>query len=194
MHRARGASLLEMVVVIGLLVVLVALLIPAISNARRSANAAKCASNLHQIGIALRSYQADYHGWPMAAYMPSPFVDASGVRKEGAAVSINEVLNGYLFGGSRVYKCPADDTIYAQCVAASSDAWGTSYEYRVNTRIDSVRWPPLWAHGNDNMISDYQFGPIAFGWHASQCFHRSGWNSLASDGSVRFVTAGPPLQ
>jgi type II secretory pathway pseudopilin PulG len=186
-------SLVETVVAIGIVVVLAALLVPAISSVRRKANAARCASNLHQIGIALRSYQADYHCWPRAAYMPPPFVDADGVRKEGAAVSINLALGGYILGSSRVYKCAADDAIYAQTAAALPDGWGTSYEYHVNTRSDSLQWPPSWEHGNDEVSSDYQFGPIVAGRHSPQLFHRTGWNSLASDGSVRFVTAaGPP--
>ncbi|MBI4475033.1 MAG: prepilin-type N-terminal cleavage/methylation domain-containing protein, partial [Acidobacteria bacterium] len=58
-HR-RGFTLIELLVVVAIVLLLAALLLPALRNARESAQTAKCAQNLRQIGIACRLYGDDY--------------------------------------------------------------------------------------------------------------------------------------
>ena len=52
-------TLVEILVVIGIVLLLVALLFPVISSARESGRMASCASNLSQIGKAISLYVAD---------------------------------------------------------------------------------------------------------------------------------------
>jgi prepilin-type N-terminal cleavage/methylation domain-containing protein/prepilin-type processing-associated H-X9-DG protein len=60
----RAFSLIELLVVVGLIAVLVGILLPVLGRAREAANTAACLSNMNMIGIAIRNYSADYSNYP----------------------------------------------------------------------------------------------------------------------------------
>ena len=62
--RRSGATLLELLVVISIIGLLLALIIPAVQQARESSRRLQCRSHLRQIGIAVHNYESVHGMFP----------------------------------------------------------------------------------------------------------------------------------
>ena len=63
-HRRRGLTWVELIVVLAIIAVLVALLLPSVEQARGAARRTQCKNNLKQIGLALHNYHDAFNSFP----------------------------------------------------------------------------------------------------------------------------------
>lgn len=72
MRCRKGFTLIEILVVVGIIALLISIIMPAFKKARTQARRTTCASNLHQVGLAMMSYmQESRDRMPYISYMPS---------------------------------------------------------------------------------------------------------------------------
>jgi prepilin-type N-terminal cleavage/methylation domain-containing protein len=67
---SNGFSLVELLVVIGLIAVLIAILLPALHRVQEQAKMVQCASNMRQIGMAMLAYSNSNNGWLFPSGLP----------------------------------------------------------------------------------------------------------------------------
>jgi prepilin-type N-terminal cleavage/methylation domain-containing protein/prepilin-type processing-associated H-X9-DG protein len=168
----RGFTLVELLVVIGIIAALIAILLPVLGAAQAAARKASCSSNLRQIATAAVAYVQDNRGyWPPAHF---DFVGANLHRWHGTRP---DTSSPFVFDGSplqpflqndRIKKCPTFDPEVSGPSAFEANAGG--YGYNNNFIGSSVAeygaaWPMPDAAWNtpakQNMIRD-PAGKIVF--------------------------------
>lgn len=62
-RKLKAFTLVELLVVIGIIALLISILLPALGRAREAANTVKCLSNLRQVGMASMLFANEHKGW-----------------------------------------------------------------------------------------------------------------------------------
>ena len=115
----NGFTLIELLVVMAIIAILAALLFPVFATVQLESRENACLGNLHQIAVALRAYERDNQGYPLAPYY-------DGTRFQGG---VSALYPNYITDKNR-FICP-DDTVVLGIPNASQIVY-SSYNGMIN--------------------------------------------------------------
>jgi prepilin-type N-terminal cleavage/methylation domain-containing protein/prepilin-type processing-associated H-X9-DG protein len=117
----NGFTLVELLTVIAIIGILASLLAPATHEMLGRARATQCASQLHQLGIAIQVYAQDNNQkFPSIEPLPSKPVDPDVPLK-----SLHDVLIKFVGNSEKVFHCPQDQVRWP--VEGASYEWAYLY-------------------------------------------------------------------
>lgn len=112
-RQCLAFSLLELLIVTGIVAVLLAILLPVIASARRSAERRKCQENLKTIGQALHAYAGENRGWLYPLPIESCNLDvAPNLRWPAVVFSMPAALEPLPFDPASYTRLPYDPVTF----------------------------------------------------------------------------------
>ena len=149
--RSRGFTLVELLVVIGIIAILISILLPALGHARKKAHAVGCASNMRQIYLAMLMFAQDNKGQLPQTYGvgqlssdPNLVKTCAWLQKVAGATGHADMADDkgalwkYLPGEAargQILMCPGD-TGENLAGHPRNDAYPRNFSYSMNSRIN----------------------------------------------------------
>ncbi|NNF44238.1 MAG: DUF1559 domain-containing protein [Phycisphaerales bacterium] len=141
--RRHGFTLVETLVVVGLVALLLGLLLPALGRVRAGARTTRCLSQLRQLSLAAQQYASVFSEWPAAVR----YERAEGGPLEQVAWDWHTTFDGTLIGPGPLWAFTGDPDAVMQCpdylggTNFTADPF-TGYDYNTSYIGDEERWAP----------------------------------------------------
>lgn len=187
-RRGSAFTLIELLVVIAIIGILVAIFIPSLGKARHEAKRTGCASNLRQIGIAVKTYLSDNKN-EFPPVMRIPDWDKFGL--------IADYYRPHAGNNYDVFRCPAQGkdlrTLHSGLAFPSDpDEW-TTYEFNSYFVRDATNRP---VTASRRHVTDATICAYAYDWpyqltgpNVGYLPHKNGMNVLYVDTHVSWLPA-----
>jgi prepilin-type N-terminal cleavage/methylation domain-containing protein/prepilin-type processing-associated H-X9-DG protein len=169
-------TLIELLVVIAIIALLVAILAPALSAARRMGHATKCGANLHHVGQAMSAYLVDSAGVYPVAYIYAS--DGGGNYDLEKQDEVQEHPFGYIHWSHYLY---SNGQAPAEAFTCPSMVNGGAPRTNPGSRGWEVGQVDQNGNSQPNALEDRQAERIAYGGNAA-IFPRNKFTQLMSRG------------
>jgi prepilin-type N-terminal cleavage/methylation domain-containing protein/prepilin-type processing-associated H-X9-DG protein len=184
--RQRGFTLVELLVVIGIIAVLISILLPTLSKVRRQANTLQCSSNMRQLATAMLMYIADSKGrFPAAEFGANAPAYPYGFSWPNALVRGNYIkgpgLSCYTVPNSPTSAKKLNRNSPFRCPEGIDEEGGSAGDYPTDIKNNSFKV------ANDGLCAQEGFGIPS--WYQLNCRNTSPSNAWAPSSTDSSITA-----
>jgi len=194
----KGFTLIELLVVISIISLLIAILLPALHAARKSARRIACANNIKQLGLGCLAYETDNGETPSLFKDSAPgcygYYLNNGYGAKGSLALL--YYGSYIGHDGRVFYCPENDANGGASYSYGAE-W-PKFDIGPSSPSHSVCRSAYVLRCNDNihgkglnMANDSKKALVADMFLYKVRFHQEGYNACYMDGHVKMVVDKP---